>query len=702
MREAREECDAGSGNADNGACTTRCKLAACGDGVIWADEEACDDGDKSDDDACTHLCKVAACGDGILSAPKEQCDDGNDVDTDGCTSGCIVATCGDGVVHQGVEQCDDGNGSDEDGCVGCQVARCGDGFTRAGTEACDDANVTDTDGCTSQCTVARCGDGFVQTGKEECDDGNGRTGDGCDAECVFEAGWSCSPACKEICGDAILVGREQCHLGVDGCDTNCTFVACGNGVISTGEGCDDGNLSDGDGCGGACQVEPGWDCTTAPCSPLCGNGRVDGGEACDGDSGCDPNCTFAVCGNAWMGGVEECDDGNVAAGDGCSPSCATESGWACDADGQRCTRATYSKGFAGAWSAALAVEQHDAGLLVIGDDSHALLFDADDRPLAHAAWPEVGCAEMLATTLDQERVYALCQDPQGITNLVVLDGKLSLSYVASFGSIGAREVAAAGDGTVWMLGDLGLLALKADGSTLLHRELDVQSPFARLKARRIAADTQHFWLAGGYAAMGSDLSPLIVKATRGGDIVWQKTLGLSGEVTAIAARSGELFITGSRGEEGAFVARMSDKGALLWSTALAAAAYAHLLATDEALYLADGDRLARLSLEGQVEATLKFNDASIRSLAPSTRQPGRVLLAGTHKGSPWLMKLLPDLSVVGHCPGATTPALGFSDLVASVKDARIGIHAAHSPAHVQLIDAKLTEGAPSAVANRCD
>ncbi|MDH3200583.1 MAG: hypothetical protein OEM15_06790 [Myxococcales bacterium] len=59
---------------------------------------------------------------------------------------------------------------------------------------------------------------------------------------------------------------------------------------------------------------------------VCGNGSVEGDEACDdmGESAtCDDDCTLAECGdnvvNATAG--EECDDGNMVAGDGCEPTC---------------------------------------------------------------------------------------------------------------------------------------------------------------------------------------------------------------------------------------------------------------------------------------------------------------------------------------------------------------------------------------------
>ena len=78
---------------------------------------------------------AATCGDGIVQAGVEQCDDANGVNTDGCLNSCVRATCGDGVVRAGVEQCDDGNAVDADACPGtCVLATCGDGFVQAGID----------------------------------------------------------------------------------------------------------------------------------------------------------------------------------------------------------------------------------------------------------------------------------------------------------------------------------------------------------------------------------------------------------------------------------------------------------------------------------------------------------------------------------------------------------------------------------------
>ena len=80
---------------------------------------------------------------------------GNDINTDACLNGCIVAACGDGIVQAGVEGCDDGNTTTEEcaGIEACTVCAadcteqagdtdvCGDGVVDA-EEGCDDGNTT--------------------------------------------------------------------------------------------------------------------------------------------------------------------------------------------------------------------------------------------------------------------------------------------------------------------------------------------------------------------------------------------------------------------------------------------------------------------------------------------------------------------------------------------------------------------------------
>ncbi|MDY0003301.1 MAG: DUF4215 domain-containing protein, partial [Polyangia bacterium] len=131
-------------------------------------------------------CRLASCGNGVLD-PGEECDDGNSSNNDACMNNCQNARCGDGYVWAGQEACDDGNNSNSDACLGdCQAASCGDGHVWTGQEACDDGNASNTDSCLVGCVSARCGDGHVWAGQEACDDGNTVAGDGCSPTCAVE------------------------------------------------------------------------------------------------------------------------------------------------------------------------------------------------------------------------------------------------------------------------------------------------------------------------------------------------------------------------------------------------------------------------------------------------------------------------------------------------------------------------------------
>jgi hypothetical protein len=55
-----------------------------------------------------------------------------------------------------------------------------------------------------------------------------------------------------------MAGQEGCDDGNpdegDGCDTNCTVTACGNGIATAGEDCDDGDGDDDNLCSNACLI----------------------------------------------------------------------------------------------------------------------------------------------------------------------------------------------------------------------------------------------------------------------------------------------------------------------------------------------------------------------------------------------------------------------------------------------------------------
>ncbi len=261
----------------------------------------------------------------------------------------------------GTEECPECGGAA--GAVDEYVPACGNGIVDSSVgEQCDDANAEGGDGCTAACDqieanyvcstpgepcvyTVKCGDGLVR-GEETCDDGVDAvtgtisSGDGCDELCQIEEGFECpvpGAACRPICGDGLLRGREQCDDGTD--------AATGAPIA-------------GDGCNEVCKLEDGWVCPpTEACRPtVCGDGVVEGAEQCDDGNlepydGCSPSCNLdprcgtetsatgacsSVCGDGirLASSGEECDDGNVLAGDGCDAQCRFEPGYQCTTEAE--------------------------------------------------------------------------------------------------------------------------------------------------------------------------------------------------------------------------------------------------------------------------------------------------------------------------------------------------------------------------------
>ena len=350
--------------------------ARCGDGQVNTGE-GCDDGNTTGADGCSATCSLeggwtcptpgsacvrdAYCGDGRLDG-NEQCDDGNATPGDGCTGSCVkepffdcptpgaacttTIVCGDSKVV-GDEACDDGNTAAGDGCAAsCKQVEPGYSCPRAS-------------GVGGACTAVPmevCGDGKVSFANGEfCDDGNTTAGDGCGATCRVEAGYTCAMpgmACMlvELCGDGRL-------------------------ALARGEQCDDGNTTAGDGCTAQCALEANFVCPM-PGQPLRQHrglrrrphqrrrgvrrrrhrrrrrlqrhlpdrGRLDAARPA---APAGPPAAATAC---WSG-AERCDDGNAAAGDGCSAACTVESpgpaeddGWICPTAGMPCVRTNCGDG----------------------------------------------------------------------------------------------------------------------------------------------------------------------------------------------------------------------------------------------------------------------------------------------------------------------------------------------------------------------
>ncbi|CAI2386605.1 unnamed protein product [Moneuplotes crassus] len=253
----------------------------------------CPDGYSKTTSAGRPVCETV-CGDS-KRAGSEECDDGNIVATvDGCTSLC--------AIDSGWE-CHGGTPTAQDTCTQCAA-----GYApNAAKDAC----------------VTTCGDG-KRAGSEECDDANtSGTTDGCSASCTIDSGWEChngNPTTQDTC--------TQCAAGFSpNAAKNACVTTCGDSKKAGLEECDDGNTSGTtDGCSATCTIDSGWECH---------DGTPTAQDTCTQcAAGYSPNAAknacVTVCGDGKRAGTEECDDGNtLATVDGCSSTCAIDSGWEC-------------------------------------------------------------------------------------------------------------------------------------------------------------------------------------------------------------------------------------------------------------------------------------------------------------------------------------------------------------------------------------
>ncbi len=165
-----------------------------------------------------------------------------------------------------------------------------------------------------------CGNGVEDFG-EECDDGCLK-GDPDVCEPI-DNGDSCSSTCElEIIETLCPEGTTLCSDNT--CGLNCCYIDGGNALCDydgdgeEGEGCSCEDWGSGaDACSGglSCSFEDGACCNEVSdgvCTPAC--------------AFADPDCGGAntICGNSFRETGEECDDGNVVSGDGCSVLCKYE------------------------------------------------------------------------------------------------------------------------------------------------------------------------------------------------------------------------------------------------------------------------------------------------------------------------------------------------------------------------------------------
>ncbi|MBP6628480.1 MAG: DUF4215 domain-containing protein [Kofleriaceae bacterium] len=382
VMQAGEMCDDGNevdgDGCDDGASDV-CRPTGCGNGAVTG-TEVCDDANAINGDGCDNNCTSSGCGNGV-TAGAETCDDGDAMDADGCSATCSVedgfvcttavpsecsATCGDGLVV-GAETCDQGGGnvSPGDGCdASCQTETgwtctgapsacgplCGDGATIS-PETCDDSNTTALDGCGATCRLEPSeiepnDDGVVATGA------SGITGNDFDGAGGIAVGHANSNGAFDVASGSTSF---LAAIGVAGDED--VFAITNSGTLSQSVRFDVWSRAPGFGAGVACPdaalFDTGLHIRAAAGTSLASNDdRSASADRCSGLTfvlapgqtvyahvlefgdnlalaapgyALQVQPTPIVCGDGLQQpGLEECDDDNTTAGDGCSPTCTIE------------------------------------------------------------------------------------------------------------------------------------------------------------------------------------------------------------------------------------------------------------------------------------------------------------------------------------------------------------------------------------------
>lgn len=124
---------------------------------------------------------------------------------------------------------------------------------------------------------------------------------------------------------------DECSLGTADCDVKATCTNTDGSFVCT---CDPGFSGDGKNCVDIDECAEG----SHDCHPFatCHNGVGSFSCVCDpGYIGNGISCA-TNCGDGAIVGVEECDDGGTAGGDGCSTDCTVEEGFTCEKEPSEC------------------------------------------------------------------------------------------------------------------------------------------------------------------------------------------------------------------------------------------------------------------------------------------------------------------------------------------------------------------------------
>ncbi|HLD63747.1 MAG TPA: DUF4215 domain-containing protein, partial [Candidatus Peribacteraceae bacterium] len=385
-----EECD--DGNTVNGdGCNAECYAESCGDGTVQPPEE-CDDGNSNNNDSCTNACLLPRPTLSSSSRPLSTSASSAPIcNNDGICGTEEFRTCN---ISTGVCGCRDchidilpssssssrqpsttSSSSRPPVPVGAplywiehpEAVVYGTLFGTSVQHEClsnQDCLFLDTPGsCYNPvCMNGICVPGTPETSPNTCEPTQCGSPDspGCAAGYVCSSTDICVPIPSSSSSSSspsiACMNNGDCADLADGCfigvcrEGRCIQAAmpttfeqcyglCGNGIINPGEECDDGNKLNGDSCSSSCTFVETYCQKYTGCSFTDEQGLCQSG-ICNGER-CVPMqeaqyCSTGECDNGILDRDEQCDDGNINSGDGCTPLCTVEPNYVCEGQPSAC------------------------------------------------------------------------------------------------------------------------------------------------------------------------------------------------------------------------------------------------------------------------------------------------------------------------------------------------------------------------------
>jgi cysteine-rich repeat protein len=285
--------------------------------------EACDDGNRASGDGCSASCGIERCGDGSQSA-GEQCDDGNALfgaSGDNCTPTCRMPSSCESCA---LASCH----AELDACLGLEgEAQAGPRAGTARSTLCDELRLC---AQATSCQLVRRTNVVDGAFLENCYCGT--AGDDC-----FETGGGANGSCRAEVEAALETTKPPTLVArLSGADERYEVFAAAKDLLACELGGCSGSCVRESSCGDGYRQDRDLDlqffvdgqyvaCADHRTTTKrgCSFEECDDGNVAPGD-GCDQHCLLEACGNYLVQAGEECDDGNVAPGDGCDEDCQAE------------------------------------------------------------------------------------------------------------------------------------------------------------------------------------------------------------------------------------------------------------------------------------------------------------------------------------------------------------------------------------------